>query len=667
MAVWSLTGSIGALLLLAQGRTTSDTSNVTAVAESLAFRATVFATASQVPAPVAISIDDRGVVYTANSLRSAGHGHFDVRAWRGILPDDLRLGSVAERRTATERWVRSGLLDRPGEPVTLAGLARHSEQVRRLVDRDGDGVADDAGVWAAGMNELERGALAGVLAWGRDQVYATAIPELVSWRDSLGAARGRRVLQAGFGVHMGQGGHDMHGLTMGLDGRLYWSIGDRGFALTTRDGRRLAAHEGAVFRCWPDGSGLELFARGLRNPQELAFDDHGDLFTGDNNADVGDRSRWLYLPEGAHGGWEYYLQFTASCGPWLREHESEPAFPNGDPAQPAWVLHPVAEAGSCPAGLAAYPGTGLPPRYDGTLWLADFVGGVDAWRFVPDGAGMKLAAKLPGHHRSWGTCDVDFAPDGRLFVLYWGESWQPSDRARLLALTPAWRLARGTGADSVHLNAEGFADEREAREALVLVESTRELLARGVRELDDTRLAALLSHPDRRLRQRASLELGRRGRVDALTHVLVTAGEPRARLHALWGLNIAAHGGQGARVRERFAAALAQPDPEVRRLAAMLLGELGAVEAVPALSMLLADPAPRVRFAAGQALARCGDARAVPSLLSALAANADSDAFLRFSYARALARAADTLTLAGLHAHADRSVRLGAVLALREA
>src|SRR5262245_186934 len=176
MAACWLTGPLGSLLLLAQGRTTPDTFATSAAAESLAFRATVFATADQVPAPVAMSVDDRGVVYVADSFRSAGHGHFDVRAWRGILPDDWRLTSVAERRAATERWVRTGLLDRPGQPVTLQGLSRTSEQVRRLVDRDGDGVADDARVFAAGMSELERGAIAGVLAWGRDQVYATAIP-----------------------------------------------------------------------------------------------------------------------------------------------------------------------------------------------------------------------------------------------------------------------------------------------------------------------------------------------------------------------------------------------------------------------------------------------------------------------------------------------------------
>src|SRR5262249_37824601 len=138
---------------------------------------------------------------------------------------------------------------------------------------------------------------------------------------------------------------------------------------------------------------------------------------------------------------------------------------------------------------------------------------------------------------------------------------------------------------------------------------------------------------------------------------------------ALWGLNVAAQrgGSEATRVRDRLEAALGQPDPEVRRVAATLLGELGATEAVPQLARQLADPAPRARFAAGAALARVGDSRAVAALVGALAANADSDALLRFACARGLARAADTLTLAALHAHADRAVRLGAVLALREA
>ncbi len=216
----------------------------------------------------------------------------------------------------------------------------------------------------------------------------------------------------------------MHGLVIGPDGRLYFSIGDRGLNVKTKEGRHLYNPDsGAVLRCELDGSNLEIFCTGLRNPQELAFDDYGNLFTVDNNSDSGDKARLYHLVQGGDYGWRMHYQYLPDRGPWNREklwhlpHEG----------QAAYVIPPIAHITDGPSGLVAYPGTGLGDEYAGAFFVCDFRGGpansaIRMFKMEPDGATFKLTKYEPFVENVLAT-DCDFGPDGAFYISDWVDGW----------------------------------------------------------------------------------------------------------------------------------------------------------------------------------------------------------------------------------------------------
>ena len=610
----------------------------------------VFATEPLIQNITSVAFDHHGRAYVVETGRRRT-SVFDIRNFRDWVEEDLALRTVPQRadylrgmlatndafRAAATKSTRGGFQDfnRDGR-VDVRDLEVESERVRLVWDSDHDGVADQAITLADGFNSSVSGVAAGILTEG-SRVWFACIPDL--WRFNLldsafvagkteaGAWKDRTVLNSkvavervatGFGVHIAYGGHDLHGLIKGPDGRIYFSIADRGTTVTNREGAVISVPDtGAVFRCEPDGGRLELFARGLRNPQELAFDAQGRLWTGDNNGDGGDKARWTWVLEGGDYGWSIGWQWLPKMGCWNSERLWHLPASNTATAS----IPPVAHVGHGPAGIAYYPGTGLGARFNNHFFYSDFPGGVRSFEVASRGSFFEVvnagpwmednsAAQMNGKVL-WDLSPVDvaFPPGGGLVVADWVEGWEKTGKGRL------WRVM----------------DPEVANDPLIA--ETRRLLDEGMAGRSETELRGLLGHRDQRVRLEAQWELARRitgdgpwngseavrGSLRELASIALE-GRGLARLHALWALGQvqrAPHQGPVmAPVLTVLQTLLRDADLDVRGAAARLFGQCRWLPALMPLSASLnLEPAgslvPMLQALADYA--EPGDAESAPS------------------------------------------------------
>lgn len=579
--------------------------------------------------PVAFGFDESGRVFVAETFRQQ-KGVEDNRNHMNWLLDDLAARNVVDRLAYFKKHL--------GEEVKKYSLEH--DRIRLLEDTDRDGKADKSTVFADGFNAIEDGTGAGVLAID-GRVFYTCIPKLwqLTDKDGDGRADERAALYDGFGVRVAFRGHDMHGLIVGPDGRLYFSIGDRGFSVPTKQGLLSLPEQGAVFRCELDGSQLEVFCTGLRNPQELAFDDFGNLFTCDNNSDGGDRARWTYLTQHSDSGWRMYYQYLQDRGPWNREKLWYPAHPG----QAAYIVPPIANVSDGPSGLAYYPGTGLGEKYRGHFFLADFRGsaansGIRTFSVIPKGASFEL---VNNQEFLWSilATDVDFGFDGGLYVSDWVDGWDGIGKGRLYR----------------------FQDEKHGTTPVVA--EVGRLMKEGFAQRDPQELGFLLAHPDYRIRLRAQLALVKKDAVAELLQAATKGEVLFARLHGIWGL------GQLGRTKpdvlEDLLPLFKNADPEIRAQVAKVCGEARYIESTASLIGLLKDDSPRVKAHAALALGSLKSDKAVEPLFEVLTQNADTDPTLRHAAVIGLVGSADAGRLHQAAKSPSSAERLGAVLALR--
>jgi quinoprotein glucose dehydrogenase len=601
-----------------------------------------------VPDPVACTVDPQGRVYVAATTRRKV-GDLDIREHTMWIPDDVGLTSVADKAAFFRRELapgkmrapRGSLKDHNGDgSIDHRDLTHHTERIYQLRDTDGDGIADKMTVFAEGFNTEVTGIAAGIL-YHDGWVYATIAPDLWRLKDTNddGVADVREVVAHGFGVHIAYAGHDMHGPIVGPDGRIYWSIGDKGLNVTSKEGRNFYfPNEGAVMRVEPDGSNFEIYAHGNRNVQEPAFNEFGDLIGVDNDADQPtERERFVHIIEASDSGWRCNYQYMRTDSPWMREGMWKPKFAG----QPAYILPPLLSYSDGPAGFKYEPGTALGEGQRGIFLLNEFPSGrMKGFRAEQDGATFKMVNArtindgIMGIGSSW-------HPDGSLMMVDWIGGY-PLDELGAL-----WRV-----------------DSKSAKSPLRA--ETQKILAAGFAGRNDAELAQQLGHADQRVRQGAQLELAKRGKKDALLAVArdTNAGQ-LARIHALWGYGQLLR--RSAAESAPVAALLRDADAEVRAQTAKVLGDAattGAKAEGKALVGLITDASPRVRLQACIALAKYREPSAVDALF-AMAAKEGGDPVMRHAAVTGLTSCATTQQLAAKKADAATTVRLASTIALR--
>ena len=235
-----------------------------------------------------------------------------------------------------------------------------------LVDKNGDGKADEAVTFYQGPEMMAPiGICVAPYADGKGQrVYVCQSPDILVFEDKDGDLKADgppKKFLTGFGGF--DHDHGVHGINIGPDGKLYFTVGDRGVKnLQASDGkgRKWSSNNsdcqaGTVWRCDQDGTHLELIAHNFRNNYEACVDSFGEIWLSDNDDDGNQQTRICYVMPGGNYG---YGPRGAGQSHW---HEEQPG-----------IVHKAMRTGfGSPTGITFYEGSLLPEKYRGHLLHCD--------------------------------------------------------------------------------------------------------------------------------------------------------------------------------------------------------------------------------------------------------------------------------------------------------
>ena len=322
-----------------------------------------------------------------------------------------------------------------------------ADKIKILEDTDGDGKADKVTVFADKIAPIPMG-LAVEERWSKEgkylgsKVYVGNSPDLLVLEDTDGddVADKRYALLTGFGGV--DSDHGVHGMVLGLDGKLYFTHGDgccssqqdhshkdQNFNVVDKSGRHVMSNQLAnTLRVNRDGTQFEILADRQRNNYETCLNSLGNIFTSDNDDDGNRGSRVIWIMEGGHYGYRT---------PGSARHWGEDT--------PGPIPKLVGTGNGSPCGVMVYEGNLLPYEYQGAVLEAE--AGPRVVNYFPirrHGAAFRTDHKVMlGSDDQWfRPVDVTAAPDGAVFVADWydggvgGHAFRDQTTGRIYRVAP---------------------------------------------------------------------------------------------------------------------------------------------------------------------------------------------------------------------------------------